>query len=62
MCDLQYKRLNSVQDAGLMETVIFTNKVCVALAKIYRRGFKVDIDTLNGVKEEFEKEKQEIET
>ena len=61
LCDLQYKRLNSVQDAGLMETVIFTNKVCVALAKIYRRGFKVDIDTLNGVKEEFEKEKQEIE-
>tara|TARA_Y100000114_G_scaffold71152_1_gene65132 strand:- start:2929 stop:4722 length:1794 start_codon:yes stop_codon:yes gene_type:complete len=61
LCDLQYKRLNSVQDAGLMETVIFTNKVCVALAKIYRRGFKVDIDTLNSVKEEFEKEKQEIE-
>jgi DNA polymerase I-like protein with 3'-5' exonuclease and polymerase domains len=44
-----------------MDTVIFTNKVCLALAKIYRRGFKVDVDVLNDVKDEFEKEKQEIE-
>ena len=61
LCDMQYKRLNSTDDARLMDTVIFTNKVCVALAKIYRRGFKVDVDVLNDVKNEFEKEKQEIE-
>tara|TARA_R100000406_G_scaffold1715_2_gene1637 strand:- start:2829 stop:4622 length:1794 start_codon:yes stop_codon:yes gene_type:complete len=61
LCDMQYKRLNSTDDARLMDTVIFTNKVCLALAKIYRRGFKVDVDVLNDVKNEFEKEKQEIE-
>jgi DNA polymerase I-like protein with 3'-5' exonuclease and polymerase domains len=61
LCDMQYKRLNSTDDARLMDTVIFTNKVCLALAKIYRRGFKVDVDVLNDVKDEFEKEKQEIE-
>ena len=61
LCDMQYKRLNSTDDARLMDTVIFTNKVCLALAKIYRRGFKVDVDVLNDVKNEFENEKQEIE-
>jgi len=57
----QYMRLNSLEDAGLMETVILTNKVAVALAKIYKRGFKVDVDTLQKVKIEFENEKIAIE-
>ena len=57
----QYMRLNSLEDAGLMETVILTNKVAVALAKIYKRGFKVDVDTLEKVKTEFENEKIDIE-
>ena len=57
----QYMRLNSLEDAGLMETVILTNKVAVALAKIYKRGFKVDVDTLEKVKTEFENEKIAIE-
>ena len=57
----QYMRLNSLEDAGLMETVILTNKVAVALAKIYKRGFKVDVDTLEKVKNEFENEKIAIE-
>ena len=61
LCNLQNKRLNSEQDAGLMSTVVFTNKVSVALAKIYRRGFKVDTDTLKSVETEFQKEKLEIE-
>ncbi len=61
LSDLQYKRLNSKEDAGLMNTVVFTNKVSVALAKIYRRGFKVDIDTLKSVELEFQKEKLDIE-
>ena len=61
LCNLQYKRLNSTEDAGLMDTVIFTNKVSVALAKIYRRGFKVDTDTLKSVELEFQKEKLDIE-
>ena len=61
LSDLQYKRLNSKEDAGLMNTVVFTNKVSVALAKIYRRGFKVDTDTLKSVELEFQKEKLDIE-
>ena len=61
LSDLQYKRLNSKEDAGLMNTVVFTNKVSVALAKIYCRGFKVDIDTLKSVELEFQKEKLDIE-
>ena len=61
LSDAQYKRLNTLGDAGLMDTVILTNKVAVALAKIYKRGFKVDIDTLEKVREEFNKEKIDIE-
>ena len=44
-----------------MNTVLFTNKVSVALAKIYKRGFKVDVDTLESVRQEFQNEKNEIE-
>ena len=61
LSDVQYKRLNTLGDAGLMDTVILTNQVAVALAKIYKRGFKVDIDTLEKVREEFNKEKIDIE-
>ena len=61
LSDAQYKRLNTLGDAGLMDTVILTNQVAVALAKIYKRGFKVDIDTLEKVREEFNKEKIDIE-
>ena len=61
LSNLQYKRLNREEDAGLMSTVIFTNKVSMALANIYKRGFKVDTDTLESVRKEFEREKLEIE-
>jgi DNA polymerase I-like protein with 3'-5' exonuclease and polymerase domains len=44
-----------------MDTVLFTNKVCVTLAKIYKRGFKVDVNVLQDVRLEFEKEKLQIE-
>ena len=57
----QYIRLNTEDDAVLMETVILTNQVAVALAKIYQRGFKVDVDTLDNVKTEFQNEKIAIE-
>jgi DNA polymerase I-like protein with 3'-5' exonuclease and polymerase domains len=61
LCDAQYKKLNSTEYAGLMESVILTNKVCVSLAKIYKNGFKVDQDKLLEVKQEFEQEKKDIE-
>ena len=45
-----------------METVILTNKVAVALAKIYKRGFKVDVDTLQKVKLSLRKKRLTLRT
>ena len=61
LCDAQYKKLNSKEYAGLMESVRLTHKVCLSLAKIYKNGFKVDQTKLAEVKQEFEQEKKEIE-
>ena len=61
LSDRQYKKLNSVKYAHLMDTVILTNKVCVTLARTHRNGFKVDRSMLESVRKEFETEKQEIE-
>ena len=61
LCDAQYKKLNSEQYAGLLDSVILTNKVTVTLANMYRNGFKVDQNKLNEVRQEFEQEKKDIE-
>ena len=61
LCDAQYKKLNSEQYAGLLDSVILTNKVTVTLANMYRNGFKVDQSKLNEVRQEFEQEKKDIE-
>jgi len=53
-------RLNTVEDAGLMNTVTLTNEVAVSLAKIYQRGFMVDSEKLDDVRKEFEAEKKEL--
>ena len=52
---------NNSDSIGLINTVKHTNDVCITLAKIYKRGFSVDVEKLNNVKKEFEKEKLEIE-
>src|SRR5210317_2083320 len=44
-----------------MNTVSLTNRVSVTLARIYQNGFTVDMNKLNEVREEFEKEKLDIE-
>jgi DNA polymerase I-like protein with 3'-5' exonuclease and polymerase domains len=62
LSDRLYTRLNTHKDASLMSTAILTNKVAVSLAKIYHRGFKVDLYKLDEVKKEFEKEKLELES
>jgi len=54
-------RLNTAEDAGLMGTVTLTNEVCVALARMYQRGFTVDIEGLKAVRAEYEKERDELE-
>ena len=61
LSDVIYRKLNTVEYASLMNTVILTNKVAVTLAKIYQNGFHVDKDKLDEVRSEFEKEKSDIE-
>ena len=46
--------------SSLMDTVTLTNQVCVTLARIYQRGFKVDMDVLEEVRQEFEQEKSQL--
>jgi len=55
-------RLNVASDAGLMDTVTLSNQVAVCLARIYQRGFKVDLSVLDSVRDEFEAEKESLQT
>ena len=52
-------RLQS-KDSGLMETVQLTNQLAVRLARIYQRGFSVDLSKLDEVQTEFEQEKKDL--
>ena len=61
LCDTLYKRLSTEPDSMLMEPVVLSNRVAVSLARIYQRGFKIDQQALDRVKEEFEIEKAELE-
>jgi DNA polymerase I-like protein with 3'-5' exonuclease and polymerase domains len=61
LADKLMYRLNTVPDARLMDTVTLTNQVAVCLARIYQRGFKVDLSVLDDVREEFEAEKLQLE-
>ena len=58
---LQIARLCDPDNVGLIDTVKLTNEVCYVLARIYQRGFKVDLNTLEEVREQFQQEKQTIE-
>jgi DNA polymerase I-like protein with 3'-5' exonuclease and polymerase domains len=61
LADKLMYRLNTLPDARLMDTVTLTNQVAVCLARIYQRGFKVDLSVLDDVREEFEAEKIQLE-
>nr|AIW56782.1 DNA polymerase I [uncultured virus] len=50
----------SYNDAPLVNTMLLTNKLAVTLAKIYQRGFAVDMDALEKVRLEFQQEKEQI--
>ena len=54
-------KLSTEEYSGLTNTVSLTNRVALTLANIYRNGFRVDVAKLSNVKEEFTKEKKEIE-
>jgi len=62
LADKLFYRLNTVPDSGLMNTVVLTNQVCVSLARIYQRGFAVDLSKLDEVRQEFEEEKKKLES
>jgi len=62
LADKLMYRLNTPADSGLRGTVDLTNQVAVCLARIYQRGFKVDLSVLEDVRTEFEQEKQQLET
>ena len=59
LSDRIYKRL-LLEDNSLRDTVDLTNQVVVCLARIYQRGFKVDLSALDTVQREFEEEKQHL--
>ena len=61
LADKLMYRLNTPADSGLRGTVDLTNQVCVTLARIYQRGFAVDLSKLDEVRSEFEKERDELE-
>ena len=60
LSDKLWYRLNST-DSKLNDTVVLTNEVCVCLARIYQRGFAVDVSKLDEVRQQFEQEKRELE-
>jgi DNA polymerase I-like protein with 3'-5' exonuclease and polymerase domains len=53
-------RLNTPVDSGLMITVDLTNQVAVCLARIYQRGFTVNMEVLEEVREEYENERVKL--
>ena len=56
-----YKKLSTKEYSGLVDTINLTNCVTTTLANIYRNGFSVDLNTLQKVREDFSREKMEIE-
>ena len=60
LSDEIYKKLLTKEYGGLHETVILTNQVATTLAKIYQRGFTVDVDALEKVRKEFEQERKDL--
>jgi DNA polymerase I-like protein with 3'-5' exonuclease and polymerase domains len=59
LSDKLMRQLQS-DSSSLNDTVVLTNQVCVTLARIYQRGFKVDLDVLEEVRQEFEQEKCQL--
>jgi DNA polymerase I-like protein with 3'-5' exonuclease and polymerase domains len=49
-------------DNSLTNTIKLTNQLAVHLARIYQRGFTVDMDALDDVRQEFEQERDQLVT
>ena len=50
----------SSYDAPLNNTMLLTNRLAIHLAKIYQRGFAVNLEALEDVRNEFEQERQKL--
>jgi len=61
LCNVLNVRLNTAPHASLMEPVVMSNRVAISLARMYQKGFKVDLPALEKVRDEFETEKQKLE-
>ena len=57
---LQSRLYSFGEGRTLIDTIRLTNDLAVHLARIYQRGFKVDMNALEDVRKEFEQEKQEL--
>ena len=53
-------KLVGTDASGMHNVVQLTNQMVIALAKIYTRGFNVDITALEGVRIAFEEERKEV--
>jgi DNA polymerase I-like protein with 3'-5' exonuclease and polymerase domains len=62
LSDKLYVRLNTSSDSPLLNTVLLTNEVACCLARIYRRGFSVNMEALDAVQKEFENERRQLNT
>ena len=54
------KRYKDQENHSLVNVLKITNEVCKSLTKMYMNGLKVNRDTLYEVREEFEKERNDI--
>ena len=52
-----FDRLDNEDNSVLSHTVNLTNELCPVIAKIYQRGFAINLDALDKVQAEFEQEK-----
>ena len=57
-----YLRLQTSYEecTSLDGTIRLTNQLAIHLAKIYQRGFSVDMDALDGVRQEFQQERDQL--
>ena len=60
LMQVQRERLYTTDMSSLESTLVLSNEMTLALTKMYQRGFKVNLDALNSVREQFVTERSEI--
>ncbi|MAJ43711.1 MAG: hypothetical protein CBC83_02240 [Flavobacteriales bacterium TMED123] len=57
---LYNKLISRIEGTTLQKTIDLSNQLSIHLARIYQRGFKVDLNALDKVQKEFENERQDL--